>query len=506
MTRRRKIIIGVIVAGVVIMLLPVWAHYRAKAALADFKRQLQAQGEKLAIEELIPPPPTNGPNGAFALVGAASRLARSYNEHSPRAMKYISPGHAVVAWKQETFPMKDGVTNPWPQLRLEVEVNRESMNEAKIALANPVIDFNLDYRQGFMMKWPDLGSIRGPAKSFAAATLLELHEGHADAAWENLRATMAVTRCLAEEPMIISQLIRIAMLGIAFNFSWEALQFPGWRDEQLSELQAAWHATRPLQSMSACLAMERVLGGDMYEHCRQAPDKISLFTGAFGGGSSSLAQMGQDFVKNPKAGLEDLAGKIHARWIWPLWTSYPDEIWYLRCQQAILTGARLAEKNYAFVPTLKLMNQNLAEIGPAEPQFAVGGVLEPGDISSSFLQKFATAEIMRQLTVTAIALKRHQLRHGKYPAELLALVPEFLPTVPLDFMDGKPLRYRPLPDGQFLLYSVGIDGEDNVGDASPPKDKVRPHWFDGRDWVWPLPASPAEIEADNAKQQKKQRR
>ena len=77
MTPRRKIIIGAVVAGAVIVLLPVWTHYRAKAALAAYKRELQAQGEKLTIEELIPPLPTNGLNGAFVFAGAASRLSDS---------------------------------------------------------------------------------------------------------------------------------------------------------------------------------------------------------------------------------------------------------------------------------------------------------------------------------------------------------------------------------------------------------------------------------------------
>ena len=180
MTTRRKIIFGVMVALVVIVLLPVWAHYRAKAALAAYKRQLQAQGEKLTIEELIPPAPTDGPNGALALVGAASRLSKDYNEHSPRAMKYISPGRAVVAWKQEAFPMENGFTNPWPQLRLEVETNRVAMDEIKVALANPVMDFNLDYRQSLKLLLPHLGPTKSATRWFAVATLLELHEGHAD--------------------------------------------------------------------------------------------------------------------------------------------------------------------------------------------------------------------------------------------------------------------------------------------------------------------------------------
>lgn len=202
MTRRRKIIIGGGVALVILILLPVWAHYRAKGALAAYKQQLQAQGEKLTIEELIPPLLTNGPNGTFALAAAAGRLPELNHEINPWGMKYLSPGRARVAWKQETLPRGNVFTNLWPQLRLELERNRETMNEIKIALAIPVIVFDLDYRQGSMMRLPHLGLLRHAAQWLAAATLLELHEGHADAAWESLRTTMATTRCLADEPQL----------------------------------------------------------------------------------------------------------------------------------------------------------------------------------------------------------------------------------------------------------------------------------------------------------------
>src|SRR5678810_153039 len=73
---------------------------------------------------------------------------------------------------------------------------------------------------------------------------------------------------------------------------------------------------------------------------------------------------------------------------------------------------------------------------------------------------------MKNLTLcdvmkTAIALKRYELKHGKSPTDLAALVPEFLPAVPIDLMIGKPLHYRVNPDNSFTLYSVGNDGCDN---------------------------------------------
>jgi hypothetical protein len=59
-------------------------------------------------------------------------------------------------------------------------------------------------------------------------------------------------------------------------------------------------------------------------------------------------------------------------------------------------------------------------------------------------------------------------------------VPEFLEAVPIDHMSGLPLHYRITGDKEFLLYSVGEDGVDDGGDATPGKS-----FWDGHDAVWP---------------------
>jgi hypothetical protein len=97
-----------------------------------------------------------------------------------------------------------------------------------------------------------------------------------------------------------------------------------------------------------------------------------------------------------------------------------------------------------------------------------------------------------------LALKRYELRHGQMPPDLGALVPAFLVEAPRDMFDGKPLRYRLRDGGGFLLYSIGKDANDDGGDAKPPSEKNF-NWTQGRDLVWPQPASAEEIEAVDKK-------
>jgi len=80
--------------------------------------------------------------------------------------------------------------------------------------------------------------------------------------------------------------------------------------------------------------------------------------------------------------------------------------------------------------------------------------------------------------------------------------------MPRDFMDGQPLRYRLLPDGQFMLWSIGDDFVDDGGDGSTPPTSTPGSriWTQVRDLVWPLPASAEEVEADRAMTESKRSR
>src|SRR6266567_5402366 len=64
------------------------------------------------------------------------------------------------------------------------------------------------------------------------------------------------------------------------------------------------------------------------------------------------------------------------------------------------------------------------------------------------------------------------------------------PCYEVDYMDGKPIRYRVNPDSQFVLYSVGEDEQDDFGSTvvRAGKSSQRNLW-DRKDLVWPAPAT-----------------
>lgn len=74
-------------------------------------------------------------------------------------------------------------------------------------------------------------------------------------------------------------------------------------------------------------------------------------------------------------------------------------------------------------------------------------------------------------TQVLVALRLYKTKRGELPASLEALVPDFLPSIPIDDLDGKPLRYSPQAG---IVYSVGDNMIDDGGDRE--KDLV----FTGR--------------------------
>lgn len=75
--------------------------------------------------------------------------------------------------------------------------------------------------------------------------------------------------------------------------------------------------------------------------------------------------------------------------------------------------------------------------------------------------------LLAQTTMCALELSRRE--RDSYPADLAELVPEWLAEIPVDLVDGAPLRYRREGD-RYTLYSIGWDGVDDGGSwmSRPP--------------------------------------
>jgi hypothetical protein len=130
---------------------------------------------------------------------------------------------------------------------------------------------------------------------------------------------------------------------------------------------------------------------------------------------------------------------------------------------------------------------------------------------SSMVRAVDTHRTRCQLATLAIACAIHRAEKGAYPDKLEQLVPDVLPSLPVDLYHGKPFVYRKTADG-FLLSSCGPNGVDDGGsndgtsdsyssyhlvfegvefeDASDPRAKQIPTGADDASVRFPLPVEP----------------
>ena len=195
--------------------------------------------------------------------------------------------------------------------------------------------------------------------------------------------------------------------------------------------------------------------------------------------------------------------------LWRYWWSYPDELRSLKGYEVLINTHHMVETSGSFQVALENQKAALDELGISKLSDSLDAIFSNAtDFHSMMSQSIVTlgrviekvmrVEVTKQTVVTAIALKRYELKHGNYPPNLSLLVPDFVSSAPIDPVDGQPLRYRLNPDGTFLLYSIGPNGKDDGGSSSPIKEVTPPSFFwesyDTLDWVWPQPATQEEIQ------------
>jgi hypothetical protein len=88
--------------------------------------------------------------------------------------------------------------------------------------------------------------------------------------------------------------------------------------------------------------------------------------------------------------------------------------------------------------------------------------LHISSVEDRLFDRVTETHALQRVTMTALALRLYRKENGRYPENLQQLVPKYLPSVPIDPYDGKPLRYRKLQKG-FKVWSVGGNRKDDGG-------------------------------------------
>jgi len=278
--RRAKILIGVVLAlGIGWLLLLMISHKNARDKVAAYKQELRAKGEKLTFAEIAPPASTRMPNGAGAFT-KATNFSYSYLDY-PQVMVSIGPGVARI-----------GHASIRAELMFNYASNVQRAAEWRTILTNAaVLDFNPDYSKGFDLFLPQLAKLKTAEVVFSSTAMQALYQRDYSEAWPDLCAAADVVRLFENEPIVISSLVRGAMVRIAIPATWEALQDEHWTDSQIAELQAKWEDVDLFKLAELTVAVERAGVIDFLAAARKSHDHLQLFASFGSPPASSSAKV-----------------------------------------------------------------------------------------------------------------------------------------------------------------------------------------------------------------------
>ena len=502
---RRKILLAIgSLIGLAIGFVAV-EHWRGARALAKWEAAMHAKGEKLTIRELTPsvPPGVNGAGDFQSNATHLPRLGRVLLTSLPGVIRILPSGRAVsllqyTNWPERGYVRSGGTNRLGPSdLAADVAKGGRALASVHAALRQPVLDFGINYERGYRANWLYRRPLKETAHWLRGAALDAVYRREFDAAVTNLEAIAILAQTLIREPLLTSQTNRIAIETTGIGALWEVLPAVGWSDPQLARLQAAWQFDGGLAALRRALPMDSAMAADVIDH--RSTNGLRGEFGVFG------TLCCDDRVL---AEARDAVANFTGQWlVYPFWSAAwadQDRLHLGRHLRAWEDGLRELEPYPGIVQLANLdraiSRKFVIETAYDRARFRVSALRAPERTFRAATEVLEN-ETLRRMAVAAIALERHRLRHSQYPEALMALVPEFLPGLPMDFMDGQPLRYRLKPDGHFALWSVGRNGTDEGGSVRPVfTDELGLN--DRRDLVWPEPATPEEIADAEAKRQR----
>jgi hypothetical protein len=306
--------------------------------------------------------------------------------------------------------------------------------------------YPIDLKQGFNVLLPYLAKVKSAVQLLTAEALLDASNGDIEKSLAALNAAGAVSDSLAEEPLLISQLVRFASWAIISKRCELILNGAQLSDQQLNTLQTL------LQSAEKPNAMLRGLGGERASGLAVfmgSPDQKYIFTSA----DSDLPPPLKDRLRTSLyIGLLKSTGLLRK-----------DRNFYLD-----VMATNIAAAEAPFPERLTLAQQaNAAAMSPPSKLMIFSRMLLPALGKAMQRDGDHTARI--RTAQTAIAIERFRRAHnGELPTDLNELVPTYLPALPRDPFDGQPLRFKPRTTG-YVVYSIGSDLRDDGGAEADPK-------------------------------------
>lgn len=301
--------------------------------------------------------------------------------------------------------------------------------------------YTIDLGSGASVSLTHLAAIRTLARAQSYEVWLAAMEDRPADAIATIKAMGPLAESLREEPLLISQLVRIAVHGIMTSAVEQALNRTEFTDGQLVELRQFLSTVLPPLSEHSMIA-QGLVGERTFSSIQ--PDMEML----------------QDYGVN-----RSIATLPH--YLFAL-----DRTVTLRAYAAMDQN-----KENRPTPLLHEIEESM------NPQFVLPKIVLPA-LDRSREAEFR-CRMMHDIAATACAVERYRLSIGSLPATLDALVPTFIDAIPVDpFRDDLgAVSYRTREDGGYALYTWARNRKDDGGIPRDPKKKEGNDWNNG-DWIF----------------------
>ncbi len=506
--------------------------WRGKHDWEKFKRQWEAKGEKFAFKDFVPPPVPDDKNFAFSPVWIAGERYNFQNElkraeawygnriydadvtkilpflpvsvsalvgtnwayHSPPTPE-ISGNWAVARmtdlkpWQSYYRNLEE--TNPTAEIPIAPQAQSPA-RDVLLALSkfNPVIEqlrtdstrpysrFPLEYddENKAAILLPHLAELKRYAQVLQLRAIAELQNGQNDKALDDVGLALRLTEAIRTEPILISHLVRIAMVNLTLQPIYEGLVEHKWSGAQLAELNSELAELNFGTDFKLTMHGEIGFQDAIVRYLRQHPSQYPILMGYTGN-------------YEDKSAADSIVTAAMVFHLVPSGWFYQNQLQCARVmEEFFLPIVDTNKEQTIFSPAIASRATAYVENGRRHP--TPYNILESSMLPSPgyAARKFAYGQESVDLARVAIALERFRLARGEYPESLDELAPQFIPKLPHDIINGQPLHYHRTSDGQFVLYSVGWNEADDGGTVAFYQGSSEHVDISKGDWVWRYPA------------------
>jgi len=485
-----------ILFGLLLKIFSTEENWRGRRALARCERELRARGEKLDLASFVLSLVPDAEN--FAMAPLLAPLAKPSQQELDRKPKppgsplerldkvTLHPGRRfeptpgggdyrmgkptdLVA--RQRYLQKEPSTNSAANQREAARavlgwLTRWSpeLEEFSIAANRPYSGFPVDYTKGFAVRVPHLSYLLRFAQVYHLRAIAALEAGDTASALRDLRTLDRMQAAIRSEPLLISYLVRIAIIELLMQSVWECSVEHFWNEDQLREIQAMLARIDLIVDYGRVVRGERAVSNTMYEKFRARRLGIGSII------SEYLPELERPrqfsiFAFWPNEAVMCQNQAWNERWVQdyvlPVIDASAHRIYPARQKEAVRVNDETRPTPYNVLSKLTARS------------------------TDSLAMKTGATQVAIDEAVVGCALERFRLRTGQFPNALDALVPDYLPAIPHDLIGGAPLRYQRKSDGNYLLYSIGWNEVDDGGVILPKSAQHSGRDNEKGDWVWP---------------------